>query len=73
VLKGNIESLIEIMARLRDPERGCPWDREQNDATLAEMDALWEEAKRDVPKKEGARGTLEDQKEEAQSNRLVLS
>ncbi|MGH8531370.1 MAG: hypothetical protein ACREV1_01250, partial [Gammaproteobacteria bacterium] len=45
-----------------------------NDATLAEMDALWEEAKRDVPKKkEGAIGALEDQKEEAQSNRLVLS
>ena len=23
------------MARLRDPERGCPWDREQNFATIA--------------------------------------
>jgi MazG family protein len=24
-----IDRLLEIMARLRDPERGCPWDREQ--------------------------------------------
>jgi MazG family protein len=27
--------LLEIMARLRDPERGCPWDREQNFSTIA--------------------------------------
>ncbi|HEY7610503.1 MAG TPA: nucleoside triphosphate pyrophosphohydrolase [Alphaproteobacteria bacterium] len=30
-----IERLIAIMARLRDPERGCPWDREQSFATIA--------------------------------------
>ena len=30
-----IETLIAIMARLRDPERGCPWDLEQNFATIA--------------------------------------
>jgi ATP diphosphatase len=30
-----IERLIEIMARLRDPEGGCPWDREQSFATIA--------------------------------------
>ena len=30
-----IDRLIAIMARLRDPERGCPWDREQNFATIA--------------------------------------
>jgi MazG family protein len=30
-----IDRLLEIMARLRDPERGCPWDREQNFATIA--------------------------------------
>ena len=30
-----INRLIEIMARLRDPERGCPWDVEQNFATIA--------------------------------------
>ena len=26
--------LLEIMAALRDPERGCPWDREQSFATI---------------------------------------
>lgn len=27
--------LIEIMARLRDPDGGCPWDLEQTFATIA--------------------------------------
>jgi nucleoside triphosphate diphosphatase len=31
----SIEKLLEIMARLRDPARGCPWDREQTFATIA--------------------------------------
>jgi MazG family protein len=30
-----IEDLLRVMARLRDPEKGCPWDREQTLATLA--------------------------------------
>jgi nucleoside triphosphate diphosphatase len=30
-----IETLLAIMARLRDPERGCPWDREQDFTTIA--------------------------------------
>jgi ATP diphosphatase len=30
-----LERLIAIMARLRDPERGCPWDRVQDFATIA--------------------------------------
>jgi len=30
-----IDRLIAIMARLRDPERGCPWDREQDFTTIA--------------------------------------
>jgi nucleoside triphosphate diphosphatase len=30
-----IEKLLGIMARLRDPQHGCPWDREQNFATIA--------------------------------------
>jgi ATP diphosphatase len=30
-----IDTLLSIMTRLRDPERGCPWDREQNFATIA--------------------------------------
>ena len=31
----NIEKLLEIMARLRDPETGCPWDIEQDFSTIA--------------------------------------
>jgi len=30
-----LDRLLEIMVRLRDPERGCPWDREQNFSTIA--------------------------------------
>ncbi|MBB2201321.1 nucleoside triphosphate pyrophosphohydrolase [Gluconacetobacter tumulisoli] len=30
-----IQRLIEIMARLRDPNDGCPWDREQDFASIA--------------------------------------
>ncbi|MEX2125120.1 MAG: nucleoside triphosphate pyrophosphohydrolase [Woeseia sp.] len=30
-----IEKLLDIMAKLRDPESGCPWDREQDFASLA--------------------------------------
>ena len=30
-----IERLLAIMARLRDPKGGCPWDREQNFASIA--------------------------------------
>jgi MazG family protein len=30
-----IDRLLAIMARLRDPERGCPWDIEQDFATIA--------------------------------------
>ena len=30
-----IEQLLEIMKRLRDPEGGCPWDIEQDFATIA--------------------------------------
>jgi nucleoside triphosphate diphosphatase len=30
-----ISRLLEIMARLRDPESGCPWDIEQTFATIA--------------------------------------
>ena len=31
----DIEKLLEIMDRLRDPESGCPWDREQDFSTIA--------------------------------------
>jgi len=30
-----IDRLLHIMARLRDPERGCPWDQEQDFTTIA--------------------------------------
>jgi len=30
-----IETLLGIMARLRDPERGCPWDVKQDFASIA--------------------------------------
>lgn len=30
-----IQELIDLMARLRDPDRGCPWDLEQNHASIA--------------------------------------
>ena len=30
-----LDRLLAIMARLRDPERGCPWDRAQDFATVA--------------------------------------
>ena len=30
-----IGDLLRVMARLRDPESGCPWDREQSFATIA--------------------------------------
>ncbi len=31
----SMERLLKIMARLRDPKSGCPWDREQNFASIA--------------------------------------
>ncbi len=31
----DLARLLDIMAKLRDPETGCPWDREQNFATIA--------------------------------------
>ena len=33
--KADIAELLEIMARLRDPDRGCPWDVRQSFATIA--------------------------------------
>ncbi len=33
--KYNIDDLLEIMAKLRNPEKGCPWDIEQNFKSIA--------------------------------------
>ncbi|MET1027551.1 MAG: nucleoside triphosphate pyrophosphohydrolase, partial [Dongiaceae bacterium] len=30
-----LDRLLAIMTRLRDPKAGCPWDLEQNFATIA--------------------------------------
>jgi nucleoside triphosphate diphosphatase len=32
---GSVSELLSIMARLRDPERGCPWDVEQTFSSIA--------------------------------------
>jgi nucleoside triphosphate diphosphatase len=34
-MKPSLDRLLAIMARLRDPEDGCPWDRAQDFATIA--------------------------------------
>src|SRR5690606_3919700 len=34
-MKKDIEQLLELMRRLRDPEQGCPWDRKQDFSTIA--------------------------------------
>jgi hypothetical protein len=30
-----MQQLLDIMARLRDPQSGCPWDLEQDFSTIA--------------------------------------
>ncbi len=35
--KTNLQPLIDIMATLRDPENGCPWDLKQSHQTLVNM------------------------------------
>ena len=34
-MSASLDRLLAIMARLRDPESGCPWDRAQDFATIA--------------------------------------
>ncbi len=31
----HIQKLLEVMRKLRDPDGGCPWDLEQDFATIA--------------------------------------
>ncbi len=56
----DIETLLAVMRRLRDPERGCPWDVEQNFETIAPytIEEAYEVA--DAI----SRGSMEDLKEE---------
>jgi len=34
-MSNSLQRLLSIMATLRDPKRGCPWDKEQSFATIA--------------------------------------
>jgi len=56
----SIERLLQIMARLRDPDTGCPWDAEQTFASIAPYTV--EEAYEVADAIE--RGDLKDLKEE---------
>ncbi|MGE3142218.1 MAG: nucleoside triphosphate pyrophosphohydrolase [Hyphomonadaceae bacterium] len=55
-----LEAVLEVMRRLRDPETGCPWDKEQTFATIAPytIEEAYEVAD------SIARGALSDLKEE---------
>ena len=59
-----IERLLEIMRRLRDPETGCPWDIEQDFASIAPytIEEAYEVAdaieRQDWPELEGELGDL---------------
>lgn len=34
-MSASLDRLVTVMARLRDPQKGCPWDLEQNFSTIA--------------------------------------
>ncbi|MEO1364849.1 MAG: nucleoside triphosphate pyrophosphohydrolase, partial [Pseudomonadota bacterium] len=59
-----IDRLLHIMRRLRDPQTGCPWDIEQNFATIAPytIEEAYEVAdaieRQDWPELEGELGDL---------------
>ena len=61
---GGLPRLLEIMARLRDPETGCPWDIEQDYASIAPytIEEAYEVAdaieKGDMPELESELGDL---------------
>ncbi len=61
---GGLPRLLEIMARLRDPETGCPWDIEQDYASIAPytIEEAYEVAdaieKGDMPELENELGDL---------------
>lgn len=61
---GGLPRLLRIMARLRDPENGCPWDIEQDFASIAPytIEEAYEVAdaieRQDWPELEGELGDL---------------
>jgi len=55
-----LERLLQIMARLRDPEHGCPWDREQTFATIAPY-TIEEAYEVDDAIRRGDRGALREE------------
>lgn len=61
---GEISRLLAIMKRLRDPKTGCPWDIEQNYASIAPytIEEAYEVAdaieRADIPELEGELGDL---------------
>ena len=64
-----ISRLIEIMAALRTPSTGCPWDLEQNFATIAPytLEEAYEVA--DAI----ARGDLSDLREQLQKQGITVA
>ena len=58
--KHTLDDLLRVMARLRDPETGCPWDVQQSFATIVPytIEEAYEVAD------EIARGDLDDLKDE---------
>ena len=35
-----LQQLIEVVARLRDPDQGCPWDLKQTHASLVPLSLI---------------------------------
>jgi len=68
-LSRDISRLIEIMAALRTPVTGCPWDLEQNFATIAPytIEEAYEVADAIT------RGDFDDLREELSGTRLPLA
>ena len=58
--KRSIERLVEIMARLRDPDGGCPWDVEQSFETIAPY-TIEEAYEVDAAIRAGDMGALRDE------------
>src|SRR5690606_36567831 len=58
--RGDMSPLLAIMAQLRDPERGCPWDREQDFASIT-PDTIEEAYEIDAAIRAGGMDALRDE------------